>query len=82
MRAFSSHFIPFAVTSFSGEVLKLSKLSRSDMGSFLCIASNGNVIFEIEMHSVFDVAIVIYYLSGKNKSFINEIKTLISSELN
>lgn len=29
------------VASFSGEVLKLTKLSRGEMGSYLCIASNG-----------------------------------------
>lgn len=33
------------VTSFSGEVLKLTKLSRSEMGSYLCIASNGKYSF-------------------------------------
>lgn len=32
---------PSTVTSFGGEVLKLTKLSRSEMGSYLCIASNG-----------------------------------------
>lgn len=31
----------YAVTSFGGEMLKLTKLSRSEMGSYLCIASNG-----------------------------------------
>lgn len=34
----------FAVTSFGGEHLKLIKLSRSEMGSYLCIASNGKFI--------------------------------------
>uniref|UniRef100_A0A182RVN5 Ig-like domain-containing protein n=1 Tax=Anopheles funestus TaxID=62324 RepID=A0A182RVN5_ANOFN len=29
------------VTSYRGEVLKLTKISRSEMGSYLCIASNG-----------------------------------------
>ncbi|TDG39719.1 hypothetical protein AWZ03_013858, partial [Drosophila navojoa] len=29
------------VSSFRGEVLKLTKISRNEMGSYLCIASNG-----------------------------------------
>uniref|UniRef100_A0A1B0CRC5 Putative lachesin n=1 Tax=Lutzomyia longipalpis TaxID=7200 RepID=A0A1B0CRC5_LUTLO len=29
------------VTSFRGEILKLTKLSRGEMGAYLCIASNG-----------------------------------------
>lgn len=32
-----SHTVP----SFSGDILKLTKLSRGEMGSYLCIASNG-----------------------------------------
>lgn len=30
----------FIVTSFRGEVLKLTKIGRNEMGSYLCIASN------------------------------------------
>ncbi|CAG7831522.1 unnamed protein product, partial [Allacma fusca] len=29
------------VKHFEGEVLTLSKITRSDMGAYLCIASNG-----------------------------------------
>lgn len=43
-----SFFSPPIVTSFSGEVLKLTKLSRSEMGSYLCIASNGKYIHSIK----------------------------------
>lgn len=31
----------FTVSSFQGEVLKLTKITRSEMGAYLCIASNG-----------------------------------------
>jgi hypothetical protein len=30
-----------AVSSYQGEILKLSKITRSEMGAYLCIASNG-----------------------------------------
>ncbi|XP_064102691.1 contactin-4-like [Macrobrachium nipponense] len=36
------HFFSFAVTEHEGEVLRLSKVSRMDMGAYLCIASNGH----------------------------------------
>lgn len=31
----------FAVLTYQGEVLKLTKISRSEMGTYLCIAGNG-----------------------------------------
>lgn len=34
-------FLFVTVVTFRGEVLKLTKISRSEMGSYLCIASNG-----------------------------------------
>lgn len=37
----SIYCINVSVTSFSGEILKMTKLSRGEMGSYLCIASNG-----------------------------------------
>ncbi|XP_055303391.1 lachesin-like isoform X2 [Sitodiplosis mosellana] len=50
------------ITSFSGEVLKLTKLSRSEMGSYLCIASNGvppsvskRISLSIHFHPVINV---------------------------
>lgn len=35
-----SYLSSFAVASFRGEVLKLTKIARNEMGSYLCIASN------------------------------------------
>ncbi|XP_031628099.1 lachesin isoform X2 [Contarinia nasturtii] len=50
------------ITSFSGEVLKLNKLSRSEIGNFLCIASNGvppsvskRISLSIHFHPVINV---------------------------
>lgn len=31
----------FSVVEWEGELLNISKISRSDMGAYLCIASNG-----------------------------------------
>lgn len=33
--------IVFIVTEWDGDTLEISKISRLDMGSYLCIASNG-----------------------------------------
>lgn len=33
-------FIQFAVDTFNGSVLRLTRLERKQMGSYLCIASN------------------------------------------
>lgn len=30
-----------AVTSYQGEILKLQKITRNEMGTYMCIASNG-----------------------------------------
>ncbi|XP_050099185.1 lachesin [Anopheles aquasalis] len=50
------------VTSYRGEVLKLTKISRSEMGSYLCIASNGvppsvskRISLSIHFHPVIQV---------------------------
>ncbi|XP_061497048.1 lachesin isoform X1 [Anopheles gambiae] len=50
------------VPSYRGEVLKLSKISRSEMGSYLCIASNGvppsvskRISLSIHFHPVIQV---------------------------
>ncbi|XP_062537206.1 lachesin-like isoform X2 [Armigeres subalbatus] len=50
------------VTSYRGEVLKLVKISRSEMGSYLCIASNGvppsvskRISLSIHFHPVIQV---------------------------
>ncbi|XP_036343982.1 uncharacterized protein LOC118753212 [Rhagoletis pomonella] len=50
------------VSSFRGEVLKLTKISRSEMGSYLCIASNGvppsvskRISLSIHFHPVIQV---------------------------
>ncbi|KAJ6637534.1 Lachesin [Pseudolycoriella hygida] len=50
------------VNSYGGEVLKLTKLSRSEMGSYLCIASNGvppsvskRILLSIHFHPVINV---------------------------
>ncbi|XP_030380837.1 lachesin [Scaptodrosophila lebanonensis] len=50
------------VTSFRGEVLKLTKISRNEMGSYLCIASNGvppsvskRISLSIHFHPVIQV---------------------------
>ncbi|XP_055843030.1 lachesin [Episyrphus balteatus] len=50
------------VASFRGEVLKLTKISRSEMGSYLCIASNGvppsvskRISLSIHFHPVIQV---------------------------
>lgn len=34
-------FVSVSVPVYQGEVLKLVKVSRSEMGTYLCIASNG-----------------------------------------
>jgi hypothetical protein len=34
-------FRSFAVSEWEGEVLELTRISRLDMGAYLCIASNG-----------------------------------------
>lgn len=33
--------VPFAVLEWEGETLELTRISRLDMGAYLCIASNG-----------------------------------------
>lgn len=38
---FSLSFYFIAVIEWEGEVLNISKISRLDMGAYLCIASNG-----------------------------------------
>ncbi|XP_002058996.3 lachesin [Drosophila virilis] len=50
------------VSSFRGEVLKLTKISRNEMGSYLCIASNGvppsvskRISLSIHFHPVIQV---------------------------
>ncbi|XP_068158214.1 protein CEPU-1 [Drosophila tropicalis] len=50
------------VTSYRGEVLKLTKISRNEMGSYLCIASNGvppsvskRISLSIHFHPVIQV---------------------------
>ncbi|XP_039961372.1 lachesin [Bactrocera tryoni] len=50
------------VSSFRGEVLKLTKISRNEMGSYLCIASNGvppsvskRISLNIHFHPVIQV---------------------------
>ncbi|XP_058443565.1 lachesin isoform X2 [Malaya genurostris] len=50
------------VNSYRGEVLKLTKISRSEMGSYLCIASNGvppsvskRISLSIHFHPVIQV---------------------------
>lgn len=44
MTFYATKLFPFffllAVASFRGEVLKLTKIARNEMGSYLCIASN------------------------------------------
>ncbi|XP_055615474.1 lachesin isoform X2 [Toxorhynchites rutilus septentrionalis] len=51
-----------SVISYRGEVLKLTKISRSEMGSYLCIASNGvppsvskRISLSIHFHPVIQV---------------------------
>ena len=36
-----SVFRSFAVSEWEGEILELTRISRLDMGAYLCIASNG-----------------------------------------
>lgn len=37
----SKDFFDFSVVEWEGETLEMSKISRLDMGAYLCIASNG-----------------------------------------
>ena len=39
--ASSKLFKCVSVTTYQGEVLRLTKVSRSEMGAYLCIGSNG-----------------------------------------
>ncbi|XP_044739889.1 lachesin [Chrysoperla carnea] len=50
------------VTAYEGEVLKLSKVTRSEMGAYLCIASNGvrpsiskRIMVNVHFHPVIQV---------------------------
>lgn len=36
-----SHFSTFSVSEWDGDTLEISRISRLDMGAYLCIASNG-----------------------------------------
>jgi hypothetical protein len=58
-----------AVSSYQGEILKLAKITRSEMGAYLCIASNGvppsvSKRIMVNVHCKFHVSLTHCLLQG------------------
>lgn len=68
-----SLFYRFAVDKQHGEVLNLSRVSRADMGSYLCIASNGvppsvskRIVLDVECKCDIEKITTIFRKSSKH----------------